>query len=92
MANSYSQNPRNKVGRNSGAGPGGLSQVVPTQREAERGLQPITLDDDGAGWMARLGLGLGVVGLVSAGAAVFLAQRARQRTLRGRLERLVGLR
>jgi hypothetical protein len=46
MTNDARQNPANKSGRYSGGGPAGISQVVPTEAEARRGLQPFRLDED----------------------------------------------
>lgn len=90
--NSATQNPSNKVGRYSGAGDAGITELVPTEREARRGLEPIRLDDD-ARWSTGLALGLGALALLGAGVAAFLAQRARRpKGLRPRLERMVGLR
>jgi hypothetical protein len=91
-SNTANQNPRYKVGRNSGAGPGGISEVVPSRREAERGLQPIHLDE-GATWTSPVMIGLAVAALVGLGVTGYLAQRQRERrTFRGRLEHLVGRR
>lgn len=90
--NSADQNPSNKVGRHSGAGPGGVSRIVPTAAEARRGLQPIELGR-GRRWGGGLALGLGALALAGAAVAALVAQRARQpRGLRPRIERLVGLR
>lgn len=90
--NSASQNPRNKVGRNSGAGDAGISHIVPTERETSRGLRPVRIPDDGR-WGSGLALGFGALALLAAGVAAYLAQRAREpQGLRPRLERMVGLR
>ena len=90
-SNTANQNPQNKVGRNSGSGRGGVSQMVPTRREAERGLRPIDLDE-GSTWTSPVMIGLAVAALVGVGVAGYLAQRQRQRrTFRGRIEHLVGL-
>ncbi|HET8655744.1 MAG TPA: hypothetical protein VFL93_09545 [Longimicrobiaceae bacterium] len=92
MPNSVQQNPMNKVGRNSGAGRTGVSRLVPTPREAARGVREMDLDDSGtSGWVGRLGVGLGVASALGAGIAVLAARRARRRrSLRSRLERFVG--
>lgn len=82
MRNSATQNPANKVGRNSGAGPAGISRIRPTEREAERGLRAAPAA--GRPW-AAIGAGVGAV-LLAAGAAVLTARRRRQR---GGLERVV---
>lgn len=86
MANSARQNPSNKVGRNSGAGDSGISEIVPTPAEARRGLRP--LGTDGISWPARYGLGLGFALLAGFGIAFFAAQRAREnRSLGARISR-----
>jgi hypothetical protein len=92
MPNSVQQNPMNKVGRNSGAGRTGVSRLVPTPREAARGVREMDLDEAGrSGWVGRLGMGLGVAGALGAAIAVLAVRRARrQRSLRSRFERLVG--
>jgi len=90
--NTATQNPSNKVGRYSGAGSAGISELVPTEREAARGLRPISVS--GGGW-GRVGIGVGILGaLVGAGITAYLLQQRaeRERGLRPRLERLVGLR
>lgn len=91
MRYSADQNPSNLVGRNSGWGPGGVSQVVPTQREAERGLEPIRLGSEGGRkWLRPLNMGLGALALVGAGALGYVVRQRRQpHGLRGRVERLV---
>lgn len=90
--NSATQNPANKVGRYSGAGEAGITQVVPTEQEARRGLEPIRIPEGGR-WGGGLALALGALALVAAGVAAVMAQRARQpKGLRPRLERMVGLR
>jgi hypothetical protein len=92
MPNTAKQNPSNKVGRNSGGGPAGISEMVPTERERARGLEPIRLDDavtaSGAGrW---LGLGLGALAVFGGGFAALRVREARRsRGLRGRLRRLL---
>ncbi len=90
--NSVNQNPRNKAGRYSGAGEAGVTRLVPTEREARRGLEPIQIGEEGR-WSPGLALGLGALALLGAGVATFVARRARRpKGLRPRLERMVGLR
>ena len=90
--NSVTQNPSNKVGRHSGAGEAGISEIVPTEREAARGLEPIRISSSG-GWSGSFALGVGAFVLIGAGLAALLAQRARRpKGLRPRIERMVGLR
>jgi hypothetical protein len=89
MANSVSQNPRNKVGRNSGGGSAGVRSVVPSEAERERGLDPFELSD-GPRWPWRIGIGLGLLAAVGGGVAALAVRRAeRKRSLRGRLENVV---
>ncbi|HET7322246.1 MAG TPA: hypothetical protein VFI96_07125 [Longimicrobiaceae bacterium] len=91
MANSAQQNPMFKVGRNSGAGPTGVSRLQPSAREAARGLDPMSLDEPARGLLGKIGMGLGVVGMVGAGVALYAARQVKkQKSFRGRLERLVG--
>jgi hypothetical protein len=79
MPNSATQNPANKVGRNSGAGEGGISETVPTQAEAQRGVQPIS-----TGYRPEVGRSggtaarLGVATLLGAGIAAFVTRRLRK--------------
>ena len=40
MKNTISRNPRNKVGRNSGAGRAGIDMYLPSPAESKRGLRP----------------------------------------------------
>jgi hypothetical protein len=85
----------NRVGRNSGAGPGGVSRMVPTERERERGLEPLDLDAPvrGRPGLLRLGLGLGALAVAAgAGVAAYAIQneRRRRRSMSGRLQRMVG--
>lgn len=90
--NTANQNPANKVGRYSGAGEAGISQIVPTDREAQRGLQPLRISESDR-WGGSYALGLGALALLGAGVAVLLVQRARQpKGIRPRIERMVGLR
>ena len=90
MPNNATQNPSNRWARNSGAGSGGISQVIPTRAEAARGLQPFSLDSGASGARA-IGLGLAMaLGALLAGAVVW---RARQpQDLRTRVMRKVGRR
>jgi hypothetical protein len=92
MRHGADQNASNLVGRNSGAGPGGISQIVPTDRERERGLEPLSLDAQTRGRTGlRLGLGLGALALAGAGVAAYAVQnQRRRRRLGGRLNRMVG--
>ena len=88
MSNSATQNPSNKVGRNSGAGPAGVSEIRPTPAELERGLVPASRR---RGWAGALGAGLGALAVIG-GASAYAWNRIRQpRTLRARLGRMVGL-
>lgn len=88
MSNSAAQNPTNKVGRNSGAGPEGVTRAVPTPQEAGRGMEPVEVRS--SGWTGRLGMGIGAVALVGGGVAAWARQRAQQRRgLRARLQRLM---
>lgn len=88
MANSAKQNPSNKVGRNSGGGPGGVTEIVPTEREMRRGVP--ALGAEGSGWGLRLGMGLGALAVLGAGVAALMARQSRQkRGLRGGWDRLV---
>jgi len=93
MSNSATQNPSNKVGRNSGAGAGGVSEVVPSAAEARRGLEPVqsqaTLSSPTPSGSSGGGFGkLGVVTLLGAGIAALVTRRVRQP--RSRLDRLRG--
>jgi hypothetical protein len=90
MANDARQNPSNKWGRYSGGGPAGVSEVIPTEAEARRGLQPFSTGG-GEPVPRTLALGLtALVGALLAGAAVW---RARQpKDLRTRMLRRAGIR
>jgi hypothetical protein len=89
MANSAKQNPRNKVGRNSGVGPGGVTEIVPTERERRHGVPALGAERSG-GWALRLGVGLGALAVLGAGVAALMARQSRQkRGLRGSWDRLV---
>lgn len=88
--NDATQNPSNKVGRNSGAGPDGVSRIAVTAREAARGLEPLRTDG-GSRWVRPLGLGLGAIAAAGAGVAALAWKRSRRpRGLAARLGRLVG--
>jgi len=91
MAYTAEQNANNRVGRNSGAGPDGITRLVPTEAEAARGLEPISIGDH-RGW-GRLGVGIGAgasaLALLGAGAAWYRA-RHRPHGVRARLSHLVG--
>lgn len=91
-SNTAEQNPSNKVGRNSGAGPGGVTEMIPTAREARRGVRPIDLDHNGRRF-GPLALGVGAALVVGAGVTALAIQRDReQRTLRHRVKEAVGWR
>jgi hypothetical protein len=75
MSNDARQNPSNKSGRYSGGGPAGISQVVPTEAEARRGLQPFRLDEDADPVRVFM---LGATALIGALVAGALLWRARQ--------------
>lgn len=90
MTNDATQNPANRSARYSGAGTGGISQVIPTEAESRRGLRPFSLDDSASG--ARpIALGLtAVAGALLASAAVW---RVRQpKDLPTRILHRVGVR
>lgn len=91
MANSATQNPTNKVGRNSGGGDGGVSRMVPSEAEARRGVQPIggSAHAAPAGRSGGMMATLGAVTLAGAGVAALVTRRLRRPT--SRLERLRGL-
>lgn len=89
MSNESIQNPRNKVGRYSGAGPAGVTEIVPTERERARGLERMSLDSD-RGWLRP---GLAIAAALGAGMGALLMKRRRDRqTLTSRIRRLGGLR
>jgi len=89
MRYSATQNPANKVGRNSGAGPAGVSEIVPTAQEAANGLQPLAVRPHRR-WTRPLALGVSALALVGAG-ALAVQKRRQQRTLRGRVQHFLGL-
>lgn len=91
MANSAAQNPADKVGRNSGAGPQGVSEIAPTAQEAARGVRPVTRGAPPAD-SNRLVAGLSAVAVLGAGVATYFVRRARQpRGPIARIRRAVGL-
>jgi predicted alternative tryptophan synthase beta-subunit len=83
MPNTANQNPANKVGRNSGAGPSGITEAVPSAAEAARGLQSVRTENGSGG---RGGKVAGAAALLGTGLAIWLTRRARRP--RGRVERL----
>lgn len=88
--NTATQNPNNKVGRNSGAGPDGVSRIAATALDAARGLEAPRAGGGGR-WIRPLGLGLGALAAAGAGVAALAWKRRRQpRGLAARLGRLVG--
>jgi hypothetical protein len=90
-SNTAHHTPQHPVGRYSGGGPDGVTRMVPSDREAQRGLQPIELS--GPGWLRPLTLGLGAALLVGASVTALAMQRARQeRTLRHRVGRMINWR
>lgn len=90
MANGATQNPTNKVGRNSGVGPAGISEIQPTTAEAARGLAPIGRNS--GGWARRFGIGFGAIALLGSGSA-YIWKRVRQpKGFRERMARMVGRR
>jgi hypothetical protein len=85
MKHTISRNPRNKVGRNSGAGPGGIDMYLPTHAESKRGLRPF--EEPPSPWPMRVGVALGVLGMIGGGIVALAMRRAeRKRSLRGRIE------
>lgn len=89
--NTANQNPGNKVARNSGWGPGGVDEIVPTREEARHGLERMQRPGARRGWMRPMGMGLGALALLGAGVAgLVVRQRRQKRSLRGRLEDMVG--
>lgn len=90
MSNDASQNPANRWARNSGAGPGGISAVVPTEAEARRGLEPFST---ATGAPAGRAIALGLVAAVGALVASAVVWRARQpEDIPTRIKRKVGFR
>ena len=88
MKNTISRNPRNKVGRNSGAGRAGIDMYVPTHAESKRGLRPF--EEPPSPWPMRVGVALGVLGMIGGGIVALAMRRAeRNRSLRGRIERIL---
>jgi hypothetical protein len=89
MANDATQNPANKWGRYSGGGPAGVSEVIPSEAEARRGLEPFSL---GGNESARA-LALGMAALLGAAVGGLLIWQMRQpRDLPGRVLKRVGMR
>ena len=88
MKNTISRNPRNRVGRNSGAGRGGLDMYLPTPAESRRGLRPF--EEPPSPWPMRVGVALGVLGMIGGGILALAMRRAeRKRSFRGRIERVL---
>jgi len=77
MSNDVSQNPSNKVGRNSGAGSSGISTYTPTAREADRGLVPIAVESGRAWGVWSL---FGMAAAAAAGAGLYLRRERKKRT------------
>lgn len=75
MPNDATQNPTNRWARNSGVGTAGISSVVPTRAEAQRGLRPYSIE--GGGGVGR-GLALGLVAVLGAVMAGAFVWRSRQ--------------
>jgi hypothetical protein len=91
MSYSAKENANNHVGRNSGAGPDGITRLVPTEREAARGLRPISIEHDHHRRRLGLGVGAGALALLGAGAAWYRArQRPTPRGMRARLNDFIG--
>lgn len=93
MSYSAQQNANNHVGRNSGAGPDGVTRLVPTEREAARGLKPMSIGHDHDHGWRRLGIGAGAsaLALLGVGAAWYRSrQRPTPRGVRARLTHLIG--
>ena len=89
MANDVRQNPANKWGRYSGGGAGGVTEVIPTPAEAERGLRPFSIDE-----RSRRGRGLALLLTAAASgivAAVTLRRARRPQPLHQRVMKRVGL-
>ncbi len=85
--NTATQNPNNKVGRNSGAGPDGISRIAATAPASARGLVAPGVRR-GRRWVRPLGLGLVAAGV---GAAAYAWSRgSRPADLGARLSRLMG--
>ena len=90
MANDARQSPSNKWGRYSGGGPAGISEVVPTEAEARRGLEPFRLHGEPDPGRA---IALGAVALLGALLAGALVWRTRQpQDLPTRIMKRVGMR
>jgi hypothetical protein len=88
MDNTTIQNPANRVGRNSGAGPGGVSEVIPTEAEARRGLEPFSIDSHPD--RVRRMVGIGVAAAAGVGIAVLATLRLRRpKTVGNRIQELL---
>jgi hypothetical protein len=89
MANDVSQNPSNKVGRNSGAGSSGISTYTPTAREAARGLGPSHVESGRAWGVWSL---FGMAAAAAAGAGLYLRRERKKRTgWRGALRKVLPI-
>ena len=77
MANDARQNPANKWGRYSGAGAAGISEVVPSEAEARRGLEPFSIGGNAASARALALGGAAMLGAAIAAFAVWQARRPR---------------
>ena len=77
MANDARQNPANKWGRYSGAGAAGISEVVPSEAEARRGLEPFSIGGNAASDRAFALGGAALLGAAIAAFAVWQARRPR---------------
>lgn len=88
MSNGVTQNPANRAARNSGAGRAGIDEIVPTEREARRGLEAMGTTSP-TSWR---GFGLGAVAAVGAGLGAFAVRRIRaRRGWRARVRDWAGL-
>ena len=88
MKHTISRNPRNRVGRNSGAGRVGIDMYLPTHAESKRGLRPF--EEPPSPWPMRVGVALGVVGMIAGGIVALAMRRAeKKRSLRGRIEKVL---
>jgi hypothetical protein len=89
MHHTTTQNPANRVGRNSGAGPGGVTEVIPTEKEAERGLEPFSIEPHTGRSVGRM-VGIGAAALAGVGLSVYATLRMRRRrTLMGRVQEML---
>jgi hypothetical protein len=76
MANDAKQNPANKWGRYSGGGPAGVSEVIPSEAEARRGLEPFSLGGDESARALALGM-TALLGAVVAGLLIWQIRQPR---------------